>query len=72
MEGYEGAKDNDIYYYLGCACDTQGRTDDAHTLWERASMGSGEPAGIIYYNGQPADMILYQGLVHGKLGREAP
>ena len=26
---------------------------------------------MMYYNDQPADMILYQGLAHRKLGREA-
>lgn len=67
----EGARDNDLYYYLGCACADQGRMDEARVCWGRASVGSGEPAGIMYYNDQPADMILYQGLAHRKLGREA-
>ena len=66
----EGAKDNDIYYYLGCALALQGKTDEANSVWEIASIGSGEPAGMMYYNDQPADMILYQGLAHRKLGRE--
>lgn len=66
----EGAKGNDLYYYLGCACEAQSRTDEARALWERASAGSGEPAGMMYYNDQPADMLLYQGLAHRKLGRE--
>lgn len=39
-------------------------------MWERASTGSGEPAGMLYYNDQPAHMLLYQGLAHRKLGRE--
>ena len=31
--------------------------------------GTDEPAGMMYYNDQPADMIFYQGLALEKLGR---
>jgi len=37
---------------------------------ERAAVGDEEPAGMMFYNDQPADMILYQGLALRKLGRE--
>ena len=66
----EGAKDNDIYYMLGLAERALGMEEAAREHLERASVGTEEPAGMMYYNDQPADMILYQGLAHRALGRE--
>lgn len=63
----EGAKDNHLYYHLGLALEAQGRTKEAEECFEKATLGVGEPAGAMYYNDQPADMILYQGLAHLKL-----
>ncbi len=65
----EGTKDNHIYYYLGQALEAQGRPEEARVCYERATTGTDEPAGAMYYNDQPADMILYQGLAYGKLGK---
>lgn len=42
---------------------------EAEAYFERAAIGTDEPAGAMYYNDQPADMILYQGLSLLKLGR---
>lgn len=67
----EGTKDNQIYYTLGLALEAQGRGEEARACYARASTGTDEPAGMMYYNDQPADMILYQGLALRKLGREA-
>ena len=39
------------------------------TCFETATIGTDEPAGAMYYNDQPADMILYQGLAFEKLGK---
>ena len=64
----EGTKDNHIYYHLGLALEGQGRTDEARAYYRRATPGTDEPAGAMYYNDQPADMILYQGLAYLKLG----
>lgn len=66
----EGAKDNDIYYYLGLVEEKLGNVDFAKECFEKASEGADEPAGMMYYNDQPADMILYQGLANLKLARE--
>jgi len=66
----EGAKDNNIYYYLGCACEALDDAEGARQNWARASIGDEEPAGMMYYNDQPADMIFYQGLALRKLGAE--
>ncbi|HNW87614.1 MAG TPA: DUF5107 domain-containing protein [Candidatus Limiplasma sp.] len=66
----EGARDNDIYYLLGLAARQLGNHARAVECFETASIGNEEPAGMMFYNDQPADMILYQGLAHRALGRE--
>ncbi len=66
----EGAKDNNIYYYLGLAERKLGNEDAAKACLTRAAQGNEEPAGMMYYNDQPADMILYQGLAWRALGEE--
>ena len=66
----EGAKDNNIYYYLGLAERALGNRAAGDALLERAAQGDEEPAGMMYYNDQPADMILYQGLAWRALGNE--
>ena len=66
----EGAKDNNIYYYLGLAERTLGNRAAGDALLARAAHGDEEPAGMMYYNDQPADMILYQGLAWRALGNE--
>ena len=65
----EGTKDNHIYYYLGCVKEALGFPEEARECFERASVGPDEPAGMMYYYDQPADMILYQGLAKLKLGK---
>lgn len=64
----EGTKDNHIYYHLGCVLEHLGEKEKAMQCFRLASAGTGEPAGMMYYYDQPADMILYQGLAYGKLG----
>ncbi|MBO5246540.1 MAG: DUF5107 domain-containing protein [Eubacterium sp.] len=65
----EGTKDNHLYYNLGLALEAQGKTQEANACFELATIGTDEPAGAMYYNDQPADMILYQGLAYLKLGK---
>lgn len=65
----EGTKDNHINYYLGVIMENQGKTEDARAYFETAGVGTDEPAGMMYYNDQPADMIYYQGLAKEKLGK---
>ena len=67
----EGAKDNDIYYYLGLAERALGNEDTSRAYLERAAAGSEEPASAMFYNDQPAEMILYEGLASRALGDEA-
>ena len=63
-----GSTDNPIYYYLGIVCEQLGQVAAAKGYYEKASVGSDEVAGMMYYNDQPADMILYQGLALKALG----
>jgi len=64
-----GANDNHIYYHLGQAYAGLGDVEDARGCYERASVGSLEPASPMFYNDQPPDMIFYQGLAFRALGR---
>lgn len=65
----EGTKDNHLYYHLGCVLEHLGEQEEAQRCFALASIGTEEPAGMMYYYDQPADMILYQGLSCQKLGR---
>lgn len=64
----EGTKDNHLNYYLGCAYEAIDERELAKEYFIKASVGTKDPAGMMYYNDQPADMILYQGLAKEKLG----
>ena len=66
----EGARDNNIHYYLGLAERALGRETEALRHLEAAAAGDEEPASAMYYNDQPADMIFYQGLANRTLGRD--
>lgn len=66
----EGQKDNDLYYLLGLCYKRLGRQDKAQAAFQRAAAGDSQPASAMYYNDQPADMILYQGLAKRALGWE--
>lgn len=64
-----GAQENDFHYWLGCAYEGLGQTDNARSYWELAKDGNSEPAAAIFYNDQKPDKIFYQGLALLKLGR---
>lgn len=64
----EGTKDNHIYYYLGIINKKLGKEEKAKICFEKAEAGEDEPAGVMYYYDQPADMILYKGLANLGLG----
>ena len=66
-----GAQENNILYYLGCACEGLGDSEKANAFFNEATQGLSEPTSALYYNDQPPEMILYQGLAHRKLGNES-
>ncbi|MCR5791139.1 MAG: DUF5107 domain-containing protein [Lachnospiraceae bacterium] len=63
----EGTKDNHIHYYLGIVREHAGDREGALREYRLATLGQDEPAGMLYYYDQPADMILYKGFAHRKL-----
>jgi tetratricopeptide (TPR) repeat protein len=63
-----GAQENDTYYLLGKAYAASGDIKAAHAAYERAGSGLSTPAGMMYYNDQPPEMIFYQGLARRELG----
>lgn len=66
----EGTKDNNIYYLLGVVSEKLNNSSFAKECYEKATVGASEPAGMMYYYDQPADMILYQGLAKQKIGEQ--
>lgn len=64
------AKENDTYYWMGVAYEGLGEYEKARKSFEKASIGDDEPAGMMYYNDQPPEMIFYQGLAFKKLGKD--
>lgn len=66
----EGQKDNDVYYLLGLCHKHLHQKDAAQKAFELAAEGDSTPAGAMYYNDQPADMILYRGLAKLALGHQ--
>ncbi|KAB8290337.1 DUF5107 domain-containing protein [Bifidobacterium avesanii] len=64
----EGQKDNDLHYWLGVVARHLGDGKAAEAELRRATIGPDEVKGAMYYNDQPAEMILFQGLAHAALG----
>jgi len=64
----QGAQDNNIHYYLGCAYEGLGNGEATQKHFQKASVGLSEPTSAMFYNDQPPDMIFYQGKALEKLG----
>ncbi|MDR3210923.1 MAG: DUF5107 domain-containing protein [Planctomycetota bacterium] len=63
-----GAAENQIDYLIGLVRRETGDLEGAKTAFQAAATGSFEPAGMMFYNDQPADSIYYQGLAWLELG----
>jgi tetratricopeptide (TPR) repeat protein len=63
----DGTRANHVHYYLGCVYEQRGNLAQATEHFRTATQGSGEPSEIFFYNDQPPEMILYQGLAWQKL-----
>ena len=68
----EGQKDNDLHYLLGLVEAHMGHDEAAKAQFRQATIGPDEVKGAMFYNDQPAEMILYQGLAHDALGEHGP
>lgn len=66
-----GTLENNVLYLLGRSHRALGDEAVAREFFEAATQGLAEPTSAMYYNDQPPDMILYQGLAHAALGRTA-
>ena len=64
--GYQGQS---FVLSSGAGSEAQGRVEEAAECYRTATTGTDEPAGAMYYNDQPADMILYQRMAYLKLGK---
>ncbi|MGE6578587.1 DUF5107 domain-containing protein [Paenibacillus xylanexedens] len=64
----EGAGDNPVYFYLGCAYQQLKSNEAAEESFHKASIGLNEPASAMFYNDQPPESIYYQGLAWQKIG----
>ncbi|RAU99563.1 DUF5107 domain-containing protein [Paenibacillus sp. YN15] len=64
-----GTMDNHIHYYLGLCHQALEQPGEAARQFGLASLGIAEPAGAMFYNDQPPEMIYYQGLALARLGR---
>lgn len=62
-------QDNIAEYYIGCCHKALGEKDKAEAFFTRASSGLDEPSVALYYNDQPSDTMLYQGLAKDALGQ---
>ncbi len=58
----EGTRDNDIRYFLGLIARNCKDEDSAKKWFGEAGVGTEDPAAMMFYNDQPADGILFQGL----------
>lgn len=63
-------RENQIDYHRGRFYEAAGRLAEAKAAYEKAAAGEMEPAGMLYYNDQPPELIYYQGLALLRLGRE--
>ncbi len=65
----EGTKDNNLYYLRALIFEKEDKRLMEEYLG-KAVLGTSEPAGMMYYYDQPADMILFQGLAYEKIGNK--
>lgn len=65
-----GAKENDIFYWLGVAYEGLQQEAKAKEYFRKATDGLSELAAAMYYNDQPPDKIFYQGLAWAALGEQ--
>lgn len=63
-------QDNIAQYYIGLCHRKLGNEEEALSYLEKASVGLDSPSIALYYNDQPSDTILYQGLANEALGRK--
>lgn len=63
-------QDNIADYYMGQCFRAIGQEEEAVKYFMKASVGLDEPSVALYYNDQPSDTILYQGLANKALNND--
>jgi tetratricopeptide (TPR) repeat protein len=64
-----GARENDIFYLKGLACEQAGRQQEALSWFIKATEGNPDPVQAVFYNDPQPDKIFYQGLAWRKLSQ---
>jgi tetratricopeptide (TPR) repeat protein len=63
-----GARENDLFYWLGIAHAKLGNSNEAKEYFNKATDGLTQPTAALFYNDQQPDKIFYQGLAWQQLG----
>jgi tetratricopeptide (TPR) repeat protein len=63
-----GARENDLFYWLGMAHAKLGKSKEATGYFNKATDGLTQPTAAMFYNDQQPDKIFYQGLAWQQLG----
>jgi tetratricopeptide (TPR) repeat protein len=63
-----GARENDLFYWLGMAHAKLGKSKEATEYFNKATDGLTQPTAALFYNDQQPDKIFYQGLAWQQLG----
>jgi tetratricopeptide (TPR) repeat protein len=63
-----GARENDIFYWLGIAYARMGNDKEANLYFNKAAEGVTQPTAAMFYNDQQPDKIFYQGMAWKQLG----
>ncbi|MBE0653743.1 MAG: tetratricopeptide repeat protein, partial [Bacteroidales bacterium] len=66
----QGAKENELFFWLGEAYNGLGDSENATAAWKEATVGLNEVSAAMFYNDQQPDITFYQGLALRKLGKE--
>jgi tetratricopeptide (TPR) repeat protein len=64
-----GARENNIFYYLGLAYEGLKKQTKAKDYFRKAAAGNYKPSLSMYYYDKASDMIFYQGMALDKLDR---
>lgn len=62
--------EQDALYGLGCCLEAAGKAEEAKKAYEQAAEGDTEIGSVLYYNDQPSERLVYQGLALSRLRRE--
>jgi tetratricopeptide (TPR) repeat protein len=65
-----GARENDVFYWLGTAAYGAGEIVKAGKYWKKGAEGDTSVGQAFFYNDQQPDKVFYQALCLAKIGKE--